>query len=88
MGHPNTPHLLPYAGVPQAGGAGGPPSRAQDSYLEGAPSFRVLCERVSARLRSQTTTFCIGRTIPVRVSDDASEQQIPTLRSLRSLWSG
>jgi hypothetical protein len=40
--------------------AGGPPFRAQDFRLEGAPSFRVLCERMGARLPSLITTFACG----------------------------
>ncbi len=44
--------------------------------FEGAPSFRVLCERVGATAVTDNYV-CVRRTILVRACDDANRQQVP-----------
>ena len=51
--------------------------------LKGTAAIELADDLEGARLLSKTTTFGFDARLPIRACDDASEQQVPPLRSLR-----
>ena len=77
MTHVNTGNLGDRRDVSQIPGRVAHPSCRPDARLrfEGAPSFRVLCERVGARRSSRTTTLAFdARSLFLPVTMRTTEQ--------------